>query len=65
MLHNTKTIEHNKTLLIIKTQDACYDALEALITKLHDYDTPQIVQLPIEAGALPYLSWLNDMTQAG
>ncbi len=45
--------------LIIKTTDRCYPELEKEIVKLHSYDVPEIVALPISAGLPDYLTWLR------
>jgi periplasmic divalent cation tolerance protein len=45
--------------LIIKTTDRCYPELEREIVKLHSYDVPEIVALPISAGLPEYLTWLR------
>ena len=45
--------------LIIKTTDRCYPELEREIVKLHSYEVPEIVALPISAGLPEYLTWLR------
>jgi periplasmic divalent cation tolerance protein len=45
--------------LIIKTTDRCYPELEREVVKLHSYDVPEIVALPISAGLPEYLTWLR------
>ena len=45
-------------LCLIKTADARYAALEARIKELHSYDVPEIVAVPITAGAAAYLDWI-------
>lgn len=45
--------------LIIKTTDRCYPELEREIVKLHSYDVPEIVALPISAGLPEYPTWLR------
>ncbi len=56
-----QTAEH---LLLIKTTLARYPALEAFIEARHTYDTPEILCLPVLAGAGPYLAWVAAQTQA-
>ncbi|MEE2001108.1 divalent-cation tolerance protein CutA [Alkalimonas sp. MEB108] len=55
-----KLEQSSEILLLIKTTAHCYPALEAEIRKLHSYDTPEIIQLPIEAGFADYLQWVKD-----
>ena len=45
--------------LIIKTTDRCYPELEREVVKLHSYEVPEIVALPISAGLPEYLTWLR------
>jgi periplasmic divalent cation tolerance protein len=45
-------------LLIIKTSRRRFAALERAVKRLHSYDVPEIVALPIVGGARDYLSWI-------
>ena len=54
----------DEILLIIKTREACYAELEQEIVRLHPYQVPQIVQIPITEGFDPYLFWISLHTQA-
>ncbi|HKW89058.1 MAG TPA: divalent-cation tolerance protein CutA [Candidatus Acidoferrales bacterium] len=47
-------------LLVIKTSQKRFPALEREIRELHSYDVPEIIALPIMAGAKAYLRWLED-----
>lgn len=49
-------------LLLIKTRTAQYPALEAFIRARHSYELPEVVQLPITAGAADYLGWVAAQT---
>ena len=49
-------------LLYLKTTAQHYDALEAAIIANHSYDTPEILQVPIEKGFGKYLGWLKKET---
>ena len=46
-------------LLIIKSSRARFDALRAAIERLHTYEVPEIVALPLVAGDPNYLNWLD------
>lgn len=48
--------------VLIKTTATAYPALEAAIAELHPYSVPEIIALPITAGAAPYLAWLAGET---
>jgi periplasmic divalent cation tolerance protein len=47
-------------LLIVKTSRARFAALETAVKRLHSYDVPEIIALPIEKGSRDYLAWLAE-----
>lgn len=47
-------------LMIIKSSRERFSALEERIRKLHSYEIPEIIALPIEKGSRDYLVWLTD-----
>ena len=46
-------------LLVIKSSRAHFDALRSTLEKAHPYEVPEIIALPIIAGAPNYLNWLQ------
>jgi periplasmic divalent cation tolerance protein len=46
-------------LLVIKTTAKRLAALEKEVQRLHSYDVPEFIALPIAAGSRNYLSWLE------
>jgi periplasmic divalent cation tolerance protein len=52
-----------ETMLIIKTAERRYGDVQAEITRIHPYDIPEIVALPIAGGLPDYLKWIDDETQ--
>jgi periplasmic divalent cation tolerance protein len=54
-----------ETLLIIKTARSKFPALERAIKRMHGYDVPEIIALPIAAGSRDYLHWIADSVRAG
>jgi len=46
-------------LLLAKTTQANFAALEVAVRSLHSYETPEIIALPITAASAPYLEWLT------
>jgi periplasmic divalent cation tolerance protein len=46
-------------MLIIKTSRDLFPVLLAEIEKLHPYEVPELLALPVLAGAENYLSWLE------
>lgn len=51
-------------LMVIKTTRARFAELEKEIEKLHSYDMPEIIALPIRAGSKPYLKWLRECVRS-
>lgn len=49
-------------LLLIKTRRAVFERLEESLRALHSYEAPEIVALPIAAGAAAYLNWIDSET---
>ncbi len=46
--------------LVIKTTAACVARLEEWIRKIHPYEVPEFVVLPLVGGSADYLSWLSE-----
>ena len=46
-------------LLVIKTTTTRVPQLEAEVKRLHTYDVPEFIALPITGGSANYLSWLR------
>jgi len=57
--------EDGEVLLVIKTTPARREALISRVCELHSYDCPEVIALPIVAGAQPYLEWLQQSTAGG
>lgn len=53
-----------ETLLMVKTSAGAVDAAMRVIETYHDYDTPEIVVLPITAGLPAYLDWVEEESRA-
>jgi periplasmic divalent cation tolerance protein len=49
-------------LCLIKTRESLFDKVEAAIKKLHPYETPEIIAVPIIKGSREYLKWLDNET---
>ena len=46
-------------MLIVKTSRDLFPALCAEMEKLHPYEVPELLALPVVAGAENYLSWFQ------
>ena len=53
-----------ETLLVIKTTATRFTQLKRAVLRLHPYDVPEIIALPVVAGHAPYLRWVVDSLTA-
>ncbi|MBN1286538.1 MAG: divalent-cation tolerance protein CutA [Anaerolineae bacterium] len=57
--------EDAEVLLIAKTQAAHFaEKFVPAVQALHPYDVPEIIALPITAGAPSYLDWIGETVKA-
>ena len=49
-----------ETILMIKTTEAKFEALKARIKELDTYELPELIAIPVCAGAENYLAWVGD-----
>jgi periplasmic divalent cation tolerance protein len=50
----------SESLLMIKTTADGYAALEAGVRRLHPYDVPEVIGLPVSQAFAPYAAWVRD-----
>jgi periplasmic divalent cation tolerance protein len=56
--------EAREVPVLIKTRAGRYDEVEAAIRRLHPYELPEIVAVPVTRGFEEYLEWVNGETTA-
>ncbi|MDP8233239.1 MAG: divalent-cation tolerance protein CutA [Candidatus Saelkia tenebricola] len=49
----------NEWICIIKSKKALYNKIEKAIKKIHPYQMPEIMALPVVEGNSDYLKWLD------
>ena len=54
-----KIEEARELVLFIKSNRSLFPGLMAELEKIHPYETPEIIALPIVDGGKPYLDWLD------
>jgi periplasmic divalent cation tolerance protein len=54
--------EETEYLLFIKTREALYEQVQALVRSVHPYEVPEILSLPVTAGLPDYLAWISEVT---
>ncbi len=57
-----KLSDEKEVLMLIKTRKKLYKSVEEEVRKLHSYEVPEIIALPIIAGSKDYLFWLDSET---
>lgn len=53
-------LEESEALLLIKTTQERYEALQTRLLQLHPYDVPEVIALDIAAGHAAWLDWLRE-----
>jgi len=56
---NEKIEDSTEWMLIIKSRRDLFAALRAEIQKLHTYETPALIALPVVDGSESYLAWFD------
>ncbi|MGH7751539.1 MAG: divalent-cation tolerance protein CutA [Gemmatimonadales bacterium] len=51
--------EESEILLVIKTSRVLFDRVRRAVEKLHSYQVPEVICLPVIDGAPNYLNWLG------
>lgn len=59
-----KIEEASETVLIAKTRDDLLDSLTERVRRLHSYDCPCVVGLPVVGGNPDYLDWIDAETRS-
>jgi periplasmic divalent cation tolerance protein len=51
-----------EVLMLVKTRAALFEKLRERVVALHPYSVPEVLALPVAAGAQPYLDWIASAT---
>jgi periplasmic divalent cation tolerance protein len=57
--------EDQEWLLVVKTRRDVLDALIKQVLRLHSYDVPEIIALPLVGGSEAYIRWLDGRVLGG
>jgi periplasmic divalent cation tolerance protein len=47
-------------VVILKSTRTAFAALEREVTRLHSYDVPEVIAMPVILGSRKYLSWISE-----
>ncbi len=50
-------------MLIVKTRRELFGELQKLLDRIHPYEVPEVVALPVIAGSAAYLDWIDKETR--
>lgn len=51
-------------LMIIKTQEGLFKAVESKVKQIHSYEEPEIIAMPVTQGSESYINWVLRETRA-
>jgi periplasmic divalent cation tolerance protein len=54
-----KIEDSGEWLLVIKSSRGRFEELRAALEKLHSYDVPEVIALPVVEGTKNYLNWME------
>ena len=56
---NSRVQHDEEVLVVVKTTQARYEAIERFIQKQTSYELPEILAVPVQSGFSEYLKWLT------
>ena len=60
-----KICDDSEYMLLIKTLESEYPAIEEAIQELHSYELPEILAFGIQRGEAGFLTWINNCLSKG
>jgi periplasmic divalent cation tolerance protein len=54
----------DELLLIAKTKSSYFERLATTVKRVHPYEVPEVIALPVVAGSNEYLAWIDTETSA-
>ena len=57
-----KVEQAEEFLVLMKSRSDLFEKISETVGKLHSYEVPEIIALPIVAGSKAYLDWLGNVT---
>jgi len=58
-----KICDEREVLLIAKSKESMFQRIKERVIRLHSYDVPEIIGLPIRSGSEDYLDWIDEVTK--
>ena len=57
-----KLEDEREALMIVKTREELFDAVNKSVKRHHSYSVPEVIAVPIVKGSEDYLKWLHEVT---
>lgn len=57
-----KVVHEEEVLLLMKTQQKNYTAIEMAFVDVHPYEVPELIAVPVTTGLPAYLQWITEVT---
>ncbi len=57
--------DESEVLLVIKSSRALFNQLRIELERMHSYEVPEAIAIPIVEGSEPYLAWMDRELAAG
>jgi len=58
-----KVSEEQESLMVVKSRSDLFGDLARTVKRLHSYQVPEIIAVPIAHGSPEYLSWIHEVTR--
>jgi len=58
-----KICDEAELLLVIKSTTERFDSIRSRIKKIHTYQVPEVIAIPLSAGDPEYLHWLQEQVK--
>ena len=58
-----KICDESEFLLVIKSTTERFDSIRSRIKKIHTYQVPEVIAVPVSAGDPEYLDWLHEQVK--
>jgi periplasmic divalent cation tolerance protein len=59
-----KLCDEHEVVMLLKTRRELFEKVRARLVELHPYECPEVLQVPIEQGHVPYLAWVRSTAKA-
>jgi len=55
-----ETVEDQEWLILVKTRQDRFEAIETAVRDLHSYEVPPLLMIEMDDASHPYLAWIDE-----